>query len=58
MTEAEFINLIKDMTEAEQAELLNFLQLLNNRQEEGRPVTSKEAYEMGVETKRRITSQQ
>ena len=58
MTEAEFINLIKDMTEEEKAEFLNFLQILHSREEEGRPVTAQEAYKMGVETKRRIASQQ
>lgn len=58
MSEAEFLALIKGMTEAEQNELMDFIQFLLKCQDEGRTVTKQEALEMGKAARARIASQQ
>ena len=58
MTEAEFRELIADMTEAEKLELLAFMEILLERQDRGQLITDEEAYEMGVAARARIASQQ
>ena len=58
MTEAEFRELIKDMTEAEKLELLAFMGILLERQDRGQTITDKEVYEMSVAARKRIASQQ
>lgn len=58
MSEAEFLALIKGMTEAEQAELLDFMEFLLKCRDEGRTITRQEARKMGEAARDRIASQQ
>lgn len=58
MSEAEFLSLIKNMTDAEKAEMIIFIKYLLKCQEEGRDVTDQEVQEMAAAARARITSQQ
>lgn len=54
MMEKKFISLIKSMTEEEQQEMLQFIEYLHKRREEGNELTEREAFEMGVAARKRL----
>ena len=58
MNEAKFLALIKDMTNAELAEMQIFIEYLLKCQEEGHIVTDQEVQEMAAAARARIASQQ